>query len=963
MHFFIDHTKLTPQLLIDQYGPVTGNLTTQYNVTSRFQLTEPAHAFACEHSMMIIQQSEVDASLLNVILKPLASRSEPSVAYYIYRGILRNTLLNGLNVLGNDALFKSELIFRLNKANPFNTLSSPLSAAVIGYDNNTLSDTDSIENIFNQSKPIIKPVYVKEGEWFGDFTKDHKIGFEIICETDKINVSLGFVRKEKTTIDTVVGGNTLTGLALRSKREEILSFIDPAAFFGSHSSKGVSYSEITFAPLIAPFGFSKTTRTAKSEIYTSLISNFATKKRIYLDIRSERGYSYNFYQNYHDSNNNNIRIGYGEGALSDAVYEVSGWPIFSFDTAQSTDSQKSRIRINLRVDDNVKPILYVKDRMVLTVNTVLDAEQETSLSNFVREADILNGSSTEWSKNIALYFRNAGVNNGGQRDNIANYIQLYYFRQRHNSVSFPDEVLKNERYFDSAFCSIDLPFLGSPSVPNGFIVNSALNYIREEMQTDGTGNFGYAASNGVFWNDSRILFYSKLEKGFSNSEKSFIKIQRHQELSINRNFASRFKSKLAIICRNYRYAEVSPTQTIRVIGVNYYNNGDTTHKEDVLFLGVSIDEIEAIKNLTGFSALHHRYIFLAEQPRLWNNGDPNTGDIFYEYNIQVQGLNDAGDRVILTPEFNGDPIRVYSRDRLFFSSRLFSQNEPLTSFINEADQNRIEFNILQNGKVFINDNIDLSLLHDYDNNTNQLRKRIHYRYHHGSRADYICNLQAFQVDKKKNGTNRASLAGSGPIPPIPPGYTLTINYDLPAPTPGVNAEQSYENADGDVITIGNYGGNSNYRMFYKHLDAKIFLVHVEEALVNKNDTVNNLHINLGYFETLRHYAAPQLAAAFIGVLAELGAQGIQSGGFSFKDGTCFPSSKHANGAAVDTRYKRITGGTPADDQAIMNAMIKFGFTERIKSNDAIFADLTGATSQNDQHDDHLHCGELKLKPL
>lgn len=112
MHFFIDHRKITEltgqanvfQASEDQYGPVTGHLTTQYNVTSKFQMTQSAKAFACQAGLMIVQQSEIHESLVNLIIKPTIGKIFPDniAQYYIYRGILKSTLIKDSNVVTQD---------------------------------------------------------------------------------------------------------------------------------------------------------------------------------------------------------------------------------------------------------------------------------------------------------------------------------------------------------------------------------------------------------------------------------------------------------------------------------------------------------------------------------------------------------------------------------------------------------------------------------------------------------------------------------------------------------------------------------------------------------------------------------------------------------------------------------------------------------------------------------------------
>ena len=71
MHYFIDHSQLPTQNSADTFGTDSSDPTNKFNITSRFQLTGEAKAFACQDSLMIVQQSSVNSSMVNVILKPI----------------------------------------------------------------------------------------------------------------------------------------------------------------------------------------------------------------------------------------------------------------------------------------------------------------------------------------------------------------------------------------------------------------------------------------------------------------------------------------------------------------------------------------------------------------------------------------------------------------------------------------------------------------------------------------------------------------------------------------------------------------------------------------------------------------------------------------------------------------------------------------------------------------------------
>jgi len=288
MHFFIDHNSLPNP--IDTFGIDSNNPMNKFNITSRFQPAQ-AKAFACQGSLMIVQKSTVHDSLVNIILKPIEGLRVPfnSVKYFVYRGVRKDSFIDGTTITPK-AVNNTETIARLWETwENFNAGSNqPLAEPTpqsFGYDN-SLADSLNIENIYDNSQEV-RALFVQEGEWIGNFGNEYPIGFEIVTENDKITIDLAYLRAEKFSID-VTG---LTDLALKAKREQVLSFIDPAAFFGLHYDVGVRISTYNGNEKV-------TTNQRRDELYSLLLSKFATKNTVYLDIRSELGYSYNFYENY-----------------------------------------------------------------------------------------------------------------------------------------------------------------------------------------------------------------------------------------------------------------------------------------------------------------------------------------------------------------------------------------------------------------------------------------------------------------------------------------------------------------------------------------------------------------------------------------------------------------------------------------------------------------------------------------
>jgi len=655
MHFFADN-NLPSQSISDAFAPDVSSPANKFNITSRFQLTSQLKAFACQDSLMIVQQSSVDSTLVNVILKPIEGLKIQfrSVKYFVFRGILKDSFISGLNITPANSS-NTEFISRFwTEWNDYKTktnqptLTDP-TPQCYGYDTSLLG-TLSVENVYDNSQTDVRALFVKEGEWIGNFSDSFKIGFEIIIQPDNLTLDLDFLRSEKFQVDV----NGFTGLDLRAKREQILSFIDPAAFYGLHYDSGVNISTYS--------GATKTTILKKqNEIYSFLLENkFATQNRVYLDIRSEKGLSYNFYQNYNDGSGNNIKIGNSVIMPVPQSYENNNWPIIFIDVPQTTTSSKNDIKINLRIDDNIKPIVFIENTSII---------KETNHSHFIDETKLLNGS--DWSKDLSFAFPNTGT--GSNKLNIAYYINLYYFRQEHNPSS-PNTVLQNENYFDSAFCPIDLNNLGDANLKFTRIYNEYPYFIHGQFPNT-TDKFGYVSENGAIWDNTRVVFFSQSDFQQKNTQQFYSSIS---NLGVNFGFNLEGDfNKMSFLSKDI---QLSQTNMQENIGSNVYQklklldivnyNGFPNTLESIFCLGITQSELSILKNITGFSDKHKKYIYIEEI-----TGSPFTdkdGKLFKKFKLKVQGLDNNGNRLIASPI---NDIYVYNQLGFVFASKTFAELE------------------------------------------------------------------------------------------------------------------------------------------------------------------------------------------------------------------------------------------------------------------------------------------------
>lgn len=1009
MHFFIEHTVVhnNQQVRLSQsqgdmrFGPDPANPTTQFNITTQFQSIASRKAFACQRGMMFLQRDDNNSNLVNAIIKPIVpvKINGITVKYYIYRGLnYSDFFIADSGYFQNDddrhymieaSTVTSEFINSFwnaaRKSHESEGNNDPLgriSARKVGYVHqlHVYEGSFLVENIFN-SQDSVKSAFVEEGMWIGNFTVGSNIGFEIVVESDLKAVTLFDIRRN-SIID--ISSSSLSELKKRRIKELVLSYIDPAAFFGTHSDLGVNVSTYS--------GNIKSTVLIKgSDLYINLISLFTNKNKVYLDIRSERGMSYNFYNTYLDDNSRNFTIN-----GTDELYGTDGWPIKIYNAAVGHSNNRNMITFRLRTngsdqpqltnEGNIQPVLYLE-------NDKFSSPDTSNQFNFFRLSN-----NNGWITQQTLYYPN--VVEGNIRSNIANYIRLYYYIGKLDDIDQEESRprdnhrLWSNKCYDSAFCSIDLEGLGNINIQNQYVQSSNPLYIEEKMQTNGTGNFAFLAESGAYWDQERILFYTKAldknaEKG---SGKKYFRIRERNPLTINnRQFDTILKPDFDILCKRY--------DGINILGINYYkkgagNNERVQEKEDLMLLGLTITELESIKYaVRNFSENHPKYIFL-ERDHTDHLTDAATGYRYYRYNVRIRGVNNAGECVFA----DQDPVWgsqfpatvVYSRDNIFFSSDLFSRNETLSEGHTTPGDNIIKYEIHHNNNIYINDNIDLALVrksrmineHQVEPEADHLNttvQEIYYQYYGPDNAHPV-DIAHFNIVMANKMIRRLGVTN------IPDAYIENTDIIYTNRIDPSNAKRSFCHQETeDIIVTRNLSGR-NQGTRYENLGKKIFMVHFVSELNNDGSdqrnqvftsTNNNLGLIFSYYDTRRRFAHPHLAAIVFGAMirTELA---IDCTGFGFWDGTSYPSYNHVNGLGIDSKYFAQLPGTSGQwnlDIEWLRALNEYGITYFCIGNATrlptfnpearrvplvnqarLGQDRDGATT----HDNHLHSDILAL---
>jgi len=644
MHFFIDHAQLTNQASSgDGFGPSSADPANKYDVSANFQLASDAKAFACQPGHVIVTDyfavtaGALDPDLVNVILKPTAGLgiTFPSVKYYIYRGIKRDSFFTGGNFNAEDP-GNTDTVRKMWEDWHANVASNPdpLAPSDLGFDA-SLSGTVHVEEVFRNSQVTLagaplRTRQVAEGEWIGTFGFSKKICFEVIVESELLDLNLEYVRKSKIQIDVSALTAPAQIHALRCEKERILAFVDPAALFGMHFSVGVS-----------GFGLAAQKR---GDLVTNFLSKFSTATRVYIDIRSDKGYSYNFYENYGGGGASPDLIQIKPGAAAafvDDIYLNQGWPLFS-QAGWTGPGAKVNLGLRLRIDDNTKPLLFVEDTSYLAAGS----------KNFLDQTKLLDGAAVDWSKAFNLKLDGNGP--AGAKVCVAAHVRLQYLKQNPGAAVANPRLLQFNHRLDTVFGGIDWPVV--VSVP-------PFREMRNEKVGLAEGaDFAHVPDTGMYFDPDVVLLYSSSRTAHRTNPATYPTVDFAISTLDNVVRSPVFPSDIVF----NRWSIVEGGTTIHLIDLSLYKKGTkNTSIDGIFFLGLKRVELARLQATTGFGPVHQRFLVFEEAvDQLDDNGFP-----YKKYEVKVQGLDTAGQRIVVAPN---SPLFVFGAGANMFCSSDFA---------------------------------------------------------------------------------------------------------------------------------------------------------------------------------------------------------------------------------------------------------------------------------------------------
>lgn len=661
-HFFCDVLNVTPQTVAQAYGPVDGNKSNQYRVTSKFSAPADLNAYAAVDGFAFLQPGAA-ANLVNLVIRPYRqgiSGLHP-VRYFVYRGLLKDDFLNPADdtkvvpqAATNSKFIEKQWIIH----NDQNASGTAFLAKALGYDPTVQTPASLLDTYFFRMDDDYQLPFIRKGDQIGKFFSDSgnaDFGLDILIAGSTFDPTLAYIRQPEHLVDVSVAPYTTDAFLKKIKREEIRNFIDPAAYWGMHlTDKG--YVQIDNA--------GTTEKKDGQSIYTDIIDKFSTSNKLYIDIRNESSfYSYNFFDNYGTNANNVLKIGNNSSGLSNKGYATDQWPIIIRETTQNTTDDTNKVYVQLRKNENPDPVLYVEAGKL---------ETPSVKGRFVLKDDI-NANSQVFTKAVGFSYPNTSAGSGNSKLNVASLISMYYGRLISAVTSWPNEVVRVEKYTDNLLGPIDIePLWTEPSTE----VQVSWRSLQDRLFVDGgAGNFRQTVERFVGFDGSsggRVVFFTTTVESL-NEGQDILKSQGGMSSGLSWK-DSLFKEKF--LTKGFDlFFDVIDDNGTEVQTLNFQYNPDlgdvAVSASNKMVCGLMQTEVDTLKALTGLSDKYGRYIYFEE---LSTSPGNSNGKTFYKYKVGLQGKKTDGTADIVYPSTD---IIIYSVDELFFFTKAFAEAEPL----------------------------------------------------------------------------------------------------------------------------------------------------------------------------------------------------------------------------------------------------------------------------------------------
>lgn len=651
-YFFTDIDLLNIQTGGDAFGPIAGSLIyDEYRLCSLHTAGSDPSAYAICKGTVFVQLISGNSTNVNLILKPeeQPENNFPYIKYIIYKGIKTSSLFDGDFVALNTNDLTKSINTTQNLTNkskdraanqPEGTTTDRPSKKSLGIDLDSVTypDTDSVDKLIYRDNVSYQFPIVFGGWKIGTFDSA-QFGIEIITERVGFECKLTHARR----IDDIFQSNKLVSSPTQKeafehwhKKEYVLDFIDPTCLWGSYYSKGLSVYSSNGTVEIK----------LGNDLYDVVISKFYNKNLVYIDIRNDHNYSFNYYNNY----GKNIKINTNNTQVTKDYYN-DGWPILrvqNSDLFASNNNRKNIIKVSFPNGDNTLPILYSSCGIIDSGN--VDSELPEEPLDNKKFIQIKFEENATFSNEVGIAVPNKygfSITTA-----ICSLVKLRYLRQ-FDIYEYPQIstglVYKDTNFLDNKFAIFDLkiPFNESENSSN---ILTKVYY--EEIYFDDTRElyWDFAGTIGVSFDSNSVTFFSyPIDKNFYYSRINNIPASIITE---NKSGFDNFLSYLAKTSKDkfLRKSKLIGTFLGDVEYINFIQGIETITQANVpnyndiisiTFSKVEFEQLKTLKDDSGFSLGYK--VFLGA--KLIERELDSNGHEYQIYDLVLRGYEEVDDNL------------------------------------------------------------------------------------------------------------------------------------------------------------------------------------------------------------------------------------------------------------------------------------------------------------------------------
>lgn len=615
IHFFTDVNDLDSQTIAGSAFGVVPNQPLKFNVVDWFtsQSTD-IMAYAVCGGEVFIESIVGNSTLINLILKPSQQPpfNFPKVKFFIYRGILKSSLIDN-GIIKENAGDLSETLWKAQQAlNVALNINEEPSEELLGI-NNHFFDSDKVEEAFYAQDETIQLPTVKAGWSLARFSNTN-FGFQIVLESSNYEVNFKYIRSLEHIIDlsSEPDSTQFEQFSLLHKKEEILNYFDSSAFWGMFYNSDNKLRVMIQSSIQLLNG---------QQVYDNILSKYLNKNKVYIDIRNEINQSYNFYENY----GSDLKLNIDNSGESTIDYYRSGWPFFYLEPGDLPSGEAEITEIVLKLGGGA----YSEFMLYLSSGIYSEFYPRQVIgANRLQDIFVQSGFSSEISLKVP------GILGTGVRSLVAGYNRLKYAHKIDDSVTLGNKELGYLHLLDGIFNPLKLKVVFKGQEPlKTKIVNT-------EQLLHNKGDTFMAARIGVCENDNNITFFTIPIATIVNDEN-----QLPLSFSTETSQESNFFDYVALKIHNIRSRK---SELILQDNIEYMELTDETENLLRSFTEQSADYLNAITmtktqldsiSLGNIDTELPMFFFLLNEQELQDNiGHPYT-----KYELRIRGyVNNSG---------------------------------------------------------------------------------------------------------------------------------------------------------------------------------------------------------------------------------------------------------------------------------------------------------------------------------